>query len=46
MHECLDEFSAIFDLILLIFAGIKDILKRWNEFEIQPDTNTGFYGNR
>ena len=40
------HFSAIFHLILFILAGNEDMHKSLDEFEIQPDQNTGFHGNR
>ena len=44
--RCHHIFSAIFDWILFIFAGNEDMCKNLNEFEIRPDTTTGFHGNR
>ena len=40
------HFLGYFDWILFIFAGKKDMYKSLNEFEIQPDATSGFYGNR
>ena len=43
--RCHHIFSAIFDRILFIFAGNEDMYKSLNEFEIRPDSTTGFHGN-
>ena len=43
--RCHHIFSAIFDLILFIFAGNEDMFKSLYEFEIWPDVTTGFHGN-
>ena len=39
-------FSAVLDQILFIFAGNDNIHWSLDEFEIRPDTTTGFHGNR
>ena len=39
-------FSAFLDRILFILAGNDNIHERLDEFEIQPDPNAGFHGNR
>ena len=43
---CLHLFSAVLDRILFILAGNDYIHESFDEFEIQPDSTTGFYGNR
>ena len=43
---CLHFFSAVLDRILFILAGNDNIHKSLDEFEIQPDSTTGFHGNR
>ena len=42
---CLHFFSAVLDRTLFIFAGNNNIHESLDEFEIQPDPTTGFYGN-
>ena len=44
--RCHHIFSAIFNLILFIFAGNEDMHKSLDEFEIRPDATTGFHDNR
>ena len=39
-------FSAALDRILFILAGNDYIHESLDEFEIQPDSTTGFHGNR
>ena len=39
-------FSAVLDRILFILAGNDYIYESLDEFEIQPDSTTGFHGNR
>ena len=39
-------FSTVLDRILFILAGIDNIHESLDEFEIQPYSTTGFYGNR
>ena len=39
-------FSAVLDRILFILAGNDNIHEGLDEFEIQPDSTTGFHGNR
>ena len=39
-------FSRLFYWILFICARNEDMRKSLNEFEIRPDTTTGFHGNR
>ena len=39
-------FSAVLNLILFILAGNDNIHESLDEFEIRPDLNTGFHGNR
>ena len=39
-------FSAVLDQILFILAGNDNIHESLDEFEIQPDSFTGFHGNR
>ena len=39
-------FSAVLDRILFILAGNDNIHKSLDEFEIQPDSTTGFHGYR
>ena len=43
--QCLHFFSAVLDRILFIFAGNDNIHKSLDEFEIRPDSTTGFHGN-
>ena len=43
---CLHFFSAVLDRILFILAGNDNIHESLDEVEIQPDSTTGFYGNR
>ena len=43
---CLHFFSAVLDLILSILAGNDYIHESLDEFEIQPDSTTGFHGKR
>ena len=43
---CLHFFLAVLDRILFILAGNDYIHESLDEFEIQPDSTTGFYGNR
>ena len=43
---CLHFFSAVLDWILFILAGNDYIHESLDEFEIQPDSTTGFHGNR
>ena len=38
--------SVVLDGILFILTGNDDIHKSLDEFEIRPDTTTGFHGNR
>ena len=42
---CLHFFSAVLDRILFILAGNDNIHESLDEFEIQPDSTTGFHGN-
>ena len=44
--QCLQFFSAVLDLILFPLAGNDNIHESLDEFEIRPDPNTGFHGNR
>ena len=44
--RCLHFFSAILDRILFILAGNDNIHESLDLFEIRPDPNAGFYGNR
>ena len=39
-------FSAVLDRILFILSGNDNIHESLDEFEIQPDSTTGFHGNR
>ena len=39
-------FLAFLDRILFILAGNDNTHESLDEFEIQPDSTTGFYGNR
>ena len=43
---CLYFFSAVLDRILFILAGNDYICESLDDFEIQPDSTTGFHGNR
>ena len=43
---CLHLFSAFLDRILFILAGNDNIHESLGEFEIQPDSNSGYQGNR
>ena len=43
---CLHFFLAVLDQILFILAGKDYIHESLDEFEIQPDSTTGFHGNR
>ena len=38
--------SAFLDRILFILAGNDYILESLDEFEIQPDSTSGYHGNR
>ena len=44
-NGCLHFFSAVLDQILFILAGKDYIHESLDEFEIQPDSTTGFHGN-
>ena len=46
LKRCHIIFSAIFNLIIFIFADNEDMGKRLDEFEIRPDATTGFHDNR
>ena len=39
-------FSAVLDLIPFVLAGNDYIHESLDEFEIQPDSTSGFHGNR
>ena len=43
---CLHFFLAVLDQTLVILAGNDYIHESLDEFEIQPDSTTGFHGNR
>ena len=43
---CLHFFLAVLDRILFILAGNDNIHESLEEFEIRPDSTTGFHGNR
>ena len=43
--QCIHFFSAVLDLILFILAGNDNIHESLDEFEIRPDSTTGFHGN-
>ena len=44
--RCLHLFSAFLDRILFILAGNDYIHESLDEFEIQPDSTSGYHGNR
>ena len=41
--RCLHFFLAVLDRILLILAGNDNIHESLDEFEIRPDSTSGFY---
>ena len=45
VKRCHHIFSAVFNWILFVFACNEDMHKSKDEFEIRPDTTTGFHGN-
>ena len=44
--QCLQDFSAVLDLILFILACNDNIHESLDGFEICLDLTTGFHGNR